>query len=54
VFAAECLDAVEAYWADEPIDLSTVFTNLSLNSGVSCTVGSPFRHFNIYRPKNNL
>jgi hypothetical protein len=53
-FASELLDAVDGFRQGTPIDLSKVFTNLSLNSGVSCTVDSPFRHFGIYRPKNNL
>ena len=52
-FANELLDNTDKYLAGEAIDLSTVFTNLSLNSGVDCDRSKPFQYFHIYRPKNN-
>lgn len=53
LFANQLLDQVDDYLAGNDIDLKTVFTNLSLNSGVECSQSFPFQYFQIYRPKNN-
>lgn len=53
VFADQLLEQVDKYLAGSKIDLSKVFTNLSLNSGIECSQSFPFQHFHIYRPKNN-
>lgn len=50
VFAIQLLDQVDAYLAGNKIDLNTVFTNLSFNSGVDCTRSHPFQYFCNYRP----
>lgn len=53
VFADKLLSEVDDYLAGMNIDLKTLFTNLSLNSGVECSQSFPFQYFAIYRPKNN-
>jgi hypothetical protein len=53
IFADNLLSQVDDYIAGMKIDLKTIFTNLSLNSGVECSQSFPFQHFHIYRPKNN-
>ena len=52
-FANQLLDQVDRYLAGDDIDLSTVFDNLSLNSGVDCDHSQPFQYIQIYRPQNN-
>jgi len=49
-FARKILDQVDQYIAGTQIDLKTVFTNLSFNSGIDCTRSHPFQYFHIYRP----
>lgn len=53
IFADKLLSEVDDYLAGMKVDLKTVFTNLSLNSGVECSQSFPFQYFHIYRPKNN-
>lgn len=53
-FAHELIEKVDRYLGGEEVDLKTVFTNLSLNSGMDCDHSKPFQYFKAYRPKNNL
>ena len=49
-FAVELIVQVDDYLANNnDIDLTTVFTNLSFNSGVNCDQGLAFKYFDIYR-----
>jgi hypothetical protein len=54
IYANHLLKKIELYLQDGKIDLSEIFTNLSLNSGIDCKTDKPFQHFNIYRPQNDL
>jgi hypothetical protein len=49
-FASEIIENVRLYiYEDKDIDLSTVFTNLSLNKGINCDHEGEMKYFNIYR-----
>jgi hypothetical protein len=49
-FASDMIEKVMLYiFEDEDIDLSTVFTNLSFNTGLNCDHGEEMKYFNIYR-----
>lgn len=51
VFATDMMTKVNRYLAgDDTIDLKTIFTNLSYNSGVACDHPQAMRHFAVYRP----
>jgi hypothetical protein len=49
-FARELIEQVHRYIDGEPVDLNTVFTNLSFNSGVKCEDSYPFQYIHAYRP----
>lgn len=52
IFASELIESVRQYiYEDMDIDLSTVFTNLSFNTGMKCDHGDEMKYFNIYRKK---
>lgn len=49
-FASAMLEKVRRYiYEDEDIDLNTVFTNLSFNTGIDCDHEEQMKYFNIYR-----
>lgn len=50
LFAKEMIEKVDAYlWQKQDIDLKTVFTNLSFNTGLPCDQGEPMKYFHNYR-----
>jgi len=50
VFAHEIIKNVREYLLDsEKVDLKTVFTNLSFNSGMNCDLKEEMKYFNNYR-----
>lgn len=50
IFASNMIEKVMLYiFEDEDIDLSTVFTNLSFNTGINCDHEGEMKYFNIYR-----
>lgn len=50
IFARSMIEKVILYiMKDEAIDLDTVFTNLSFNTGVNCDQKEEMKYFNIYR-----
>ncbi|MBU1020101.1 MAG: zinc dependent phospholipase C family protein [Firmicutes bacterium] len=52
IFAKDLIEKTNAYiWENQDIDLNTVFTNLSFNSGLPCDHKEPMKYFSNYRKK---
>jgi hypothetical protein len=50
VFALDLIKNVRGYLLEgKDMDISSIFTNLSFNSGLDCDITEPMKYFNIYR-----
>ena len=54
VFAQELIRKIKPYlFEDKQVDLNTVFSNLSFNSGIACDHQEGMKYFKNYRKKDN-